>query len=1028
MLTIGAIAVLGGEGAALAPVPGLAFPCPTRAEARGSGGEARGSGVARASCPCSHRLEAGTTRNQDTLLTQGAQGDPGMPLGETAPADTAQPEKTEPTPPPPAAAPPPTPADARDLLMHGSYEQAAEVYERLSSDPALALEARLGLGRCRLEVGRYDETVVELSALEAKESAEWHYLLARLYERIGNYDDVLEHARAAVGINARHAGARLLVGRMLELLGRRDDAVEACRWFDRQLVEVGELPPDAAWVTDAAQGFLRYSVLTGTNVPSRTQHVLHQMLQQVYDRLDRSYWPARIAAADLLREKFNNNEEDGSVSDYQAALRINPNLPEAYVGLGEVALEEWRFEEVEQKVERALQANPHYAPALHLLAKKFLLERRYQQAGEACDRALAINPNDLAAMSLSAAAAACRYDQAGVEDMQTRVAAINPAYAMFHRTMGDALSGIRQYAASETEYLKAGELDPTDANARTELGMMYMQWGLEDKARDALDAAWALDPYNQRTKFTLELLDLLQGFARHETEHFVVRYDDKRDPGLGEYVADYLESIYGPVTGDYETPLDSKTIIEFFPTHRQFGVRITGKPWIHTVGACTGRVIALATPRDSVELAGRYSMTRVLRHEFVHTVTLAATNNRIPHWFTEGLAVYQEDAPRSFEWTELLADAVRRDQLFTLESIDWGFIRPKRASDRQTAYAQSEWMCEYIVERFGYGVIQSMLNRFRSGETQFKVFIEQLGIEPDDFDRDFHAWAKAQAGRWGLDLTPPENVVALRALAASADADAAMLGRLARAEADESQYEAALKAAHRALELDENEPNALKTLVRVVAELIGEVANESVRRAFEDELLPAAERLLKVDPDGWTAPKVLGTIALRREEWDRAVEVLKRLQHLCPMDPLSWRGLAGIYLDRGDDEAALPQLLELARIEQDDPDVPGRLATIVRRRGNLREAQYWYGQALFIDPFSADLHEALGDTCMQIGDTAAALREYRMLTLIEPGDPKHFEAAALAANKLGDTAQAADFARRAVELNPASSVRSLIPD
>ena len=255
------------------------------------------------------------------------------------------------------ASKPPTLADARDLLMHGSYEQAVEAYETLSSDPAFALQAQLGLARCHIETGRYDETIADLLALGARDSADWHHLLARLYGEIGNYDDVLEHARAAIGINARHAGARLLLGRTLELLGRREDAVETYRWFDRELVEVGDLPRDAAWVTSTALGFLRYSVLTGTNVASRTRHVLHEMLQNVYERVDRSYWPARIAAADLLRERFNNDPEDGSVSDYEAALEINPKLPAAHVGLGEVALEGGRFEQGEQNVERSLEVN-----------------------------------------------------------------------------------------------------------------------------------------------------------------------------------------------------------------------------------------------------------------------------------------------------------------------------------------------------------------------------------------------------------------------------------------------------------------------------------------------------------------------------------------------------------------------------------------------------------------------------------------------------------------------------------------------
>ncbi len=921
-------------------------------------------------------------------------------------------------------------ADARDLLMQGSYEAAMEAFQNLSGDPQHAVQAGLGLAKCRLQIGQYDEAVAGLKTLNAETSAEWHVLLAELLARVGKYDDAQAHLQALIKIDERHAKARLQLGRLQEMLGRRDEAIETYRWFDRQLVERPDLPKDAAWITNAALGFYRYSVLTGTDAARRTQHVLSEMLQPAYTRLDRGYWPARIAAGDLLREKFNNDAEDGSVSDYFASLKINPNLCEAQVGLGEVALDGWQFEEVERRVEAALKVNPNFAPAHHLLAKKLILERRYEQAREACERATKINANDLIALSLSAAAAACRYDQAGVEQMRTRVTAINPRCALFHRTLGDAYSGIRQYAASEREYLQAIELDGSDANARTELGMMYMQWGPEDKARDALDAAWALDPYNDRTKFTLELLDRLHKFASHETAHFVVKYDAERDPGLGEYVASYLEPIYESVTSDFQTPLTEKTIIEIFPSSRAFAVRITGKPWIHTVGASTGRIIALSSPRDSAELMGRYNLAQVLKHEFTHTVTLAATENRIPHWFTEGLAVYQEDAARPFIWAELLADAIRRDRLFTLESIDWGFMRPRRPSDRQMAYAQSEWMVEYIVERFGYDMIQTMINRFRAGKTQAEVFTGSLSVEPAQFDRDFRDWARAQAAKWScaFDLSAPGNIEELREAASKEGASATALGRLARAELDEEEDERALAAARKALTLDENEPNGLNVLTQILMTRAQEEKSESGKREYEDEAQPLLERLIRIDPDQWRGRKHLAEIMLRRKDWDRAAEELKRLQRLCPMDPTSWGGLAGIYLQRGEEDAALPQLLELASIQQNDDTIPGKIASIVRRRGELREAQHWLRQALSINPSGIDLHRDLGDVSMQIGDLEAALREYKALTVLQPTNVKNFEAAAMAAQKLGAIDQAQALARQAFKLDPQTQVRSMLPE
>ena len=924
--------------------------------------------------------------------------------------------------------PPPTLADARDSLMEGYYERATEAFERLADEPEHARGARLGLARCRLQTGKYLEALSGLIALDAKDSSEWHYLLADTYSRFGRYEAVLKHAQLAIELNKDDAASRYLRATMLEYLGRRDEAIEEYRWFDRQLVERAELRPDARWLTYTAQGFLRYSVLTRTDVARRTDHVLNNMLVEAYGRLDRSYWPARIAAADLLCEKYNNDEDDGSVSDYRAALRINSNLPEAHVGLGRVMLQRWNFKEVERRAELALEINPNFAPAIYLLSGKLVTERRYKEALETCERALAVNPNDLAALSFSAVASACLYDKAAVDEMARRVARINPRCAFFHRAMGDAFSGIHQYPASEREYLKAIELDPTDANARTELGMMYMLWGEEEKARDVLDAAWELDKFNERTKFTLELLDMLDDFARYESEHFIIKYKEETDPGLGEYVANYLEDTYQQITDDYNWSLKKKTIIEIFPTHRQFAVRISGRPWIQTVGACTGRVIAMDSARHSPDLPyGPYNLGRVLRHEFTHTVTLAATDFRIPRWFTEGLAVMQEEAPRSFSWSQLLANAVRRDELFTLEEIDWRFIRPKKITDSTQAYAQGEWMVEYIIERFGYDTINQMIEAYYRGLTQPEVTRTTLGIDMERFDQDFKVWARKQVETWGFDLIPPENAMMLRALALVSGDDADVQSRLARAEFEAENFEQALTAARKALELDENEPHGLEVLCKVLAKYISKEQSEAGIREYEEEALPALRRLAKIDPNNWTAPRGLAGIALRREEYDDALDHLKTLQRICPRDPFSWSGLAGIYLKRNQDELALIQLMELARTNEHDPEIPGQIGRIFKRKGELGEARYWLGQALLIDPFGVELHEDLGEVSMRAGDSKAALREYRMLTKLEPEEPKHFEKAAFAAHKLGDKEAAGKFATKAVSLDPESAAKPLTP-
>src|SRR5262249_26559594 len=157
------------------------------------------------------------------------------------------------------------------------------------------------------------------------------------------------------------------------------------------------------------------------------------------------------------------------------------------------------------------------------------------------------------------------------------------------------------------------------------------------------------DSFNHQTFNVLELLDQLERFAHQQAGHFVLKLNAEQDAALVPFFADRLAQIYKDVTAEFAAVPTTQTAIEVFPSHSEFSVRITGRPWVHTVGACTGPVIALDAPRRTGSVTP-FNWARTLRHEFTHTVTLAATGNRIPHWMTEGMAVYAEHSPRSWSW------------------------------------------------------------------------------------------------------------------------------------------------------------------------------------------------------------------------------------------------------------------------------------------------------------------------------------------------------------------------------------------
>ncbi|HVP13105.1 MAG TPA: tetratricopeptide repeat protein, partial [Phycisphaerae bacterium] len=674
------------------------------------------------------------------------------PPTDTQPADTQSAETQ------PAASRPSTPcSSARECFLRGDYDAAIEFYDDLGRGGGEdAVRAACGQTEIDLQIGNYAGGIARLRGLESKgrESADWHACLAALLAEIGKYDEAIEHNRRALELESGHLRARWQLGQLYEMLGREKDAIDTYEPVERLMTE-GTLPSAPEDLVYVGKSFCRISLLTRhPNRVQRTKHVLTEVYQEAFDVIDPLFWPGRLAAAELLLEKHNRTE---AKSDFAAICAQNPKVPDAHVGLGRIALAEWDFEKAEQEAETALDINPRHVPAMLLLADIRMTQRQHKDAVAAAGRALEVNPNSIEALAVLAAAQWWMGDRAASQSAQERVLKINPRPAAMHCILGVWLGADRRFPEAREHLSKAIEYAPTWPAPRTELGRLYMETGEEALARKTLDEAFALDSFDADTHGILGLLDQLEKFARLETKHFVIKYDAKADSVIGPYFAESLEALYAGVCRDFGADLDKRTIIEVFPDHMGFSMRTAGRPFIATIGACTGRVIAMTAPRPTSSTFGRFNWVNVLRHEFTHTVTMAVTDNRIPHWFTEGLAVREEQPRQSWSVKYLLSSAVRHDRLFTLESIDWGFIRPREPDARGLAYAQSEWMVEFITERYGDRAIPGMLKAMREGVTQEQVFKQVLKCEPAAFEKEFKAWAAKGVEAWGLPDVSEEN-------------------------------------------------------------------------------------------------------------------------------------------------------------------------------------------------------------------------------------------------------------------------------
>ena len=849
--------------------------------------------------------------------------------------------------------------------------QPSPLVTRLIEDPLTTEEERALL---RVRHGRWDDLDATRLPLDVRAG------LALMRYELG--DPLLRDERVNAMIRGRAAlergeperveellkdnqtlPARVLRAQAMQDRGRYDDAVALLLPL-RDLAHADKLAtaPD---VVAAAEAVSMLARLQGR--PSEDYHLAITLLGHARADLDPLYTPAYLAEADLLMSKGNRREAQAA---YLEALALNPGSGEAWHGLGSLATSSFAFEQATFTVGKLREVNPAHPLADRLEARIALQQRDAPLAKTMLEPALAEFPTQRSLLALYAAARALSYEPEAMQATLDTLDRLAPGSAEGRYIVGEALSGARQYDESRAMLEEAIRREPNWPEPRVELGLMLMQKGDLPAARDAFAAGLALDRFNIQASNQSELVQKLLAYPTIETDHFIIRYSpDTPDVVLARDMSTRLEGIFEEVTPVYQHEPRVKTQIDLLPNMEYFAVRITGMPDIWTIAACTGDVIGMTPPRPGPQQRGAFDWVNVIRHEYVHTVTLDQTQNRIPHWFTEACAVSSEKPTRNWQTYQLLASALHAEKLFSLDDINWGFIRPKTELDRPLAYAQSHWMLEYIRERWGNDAVVELLGLFREGVPHVLAFERVLGIDAGRFEKEFRAWAEASVKAWGLEPRRddeavrkavgrgpvgeetlkglmekhPSHPAVLKAAAehrltklgeAADDGAVAAAGEAVEAYAaavpvDPWIYEARLRIAGHRDDL-EGATAALEELDLRAADSgrfaakLAELSREAGR--YEDGLA-YAERALEREPYNGTYRELAATLALQAGEMDRAVFHLESIALLEPDRPVHQLRLAAIYdkVGRGEDAAKARERAEALTAK------PGKQATDARR-------------------------------------------------------------------------------------------------
>ncbi len=755
--------------------------------------------------------------------------------------------------------------------------------------------------------------------------------------------------------------------------GDRSAAAEELRGL-REAFYNGDPELSAAELTAAAEGIVLLARLEGRGGLDDFRLAL-RLLEKARDRVDPLYWPAMVAEARILLGKSNVEQAEQAA---RQALALNPTAADALHILGTIAVGSFNFSAVDETVSYLRSVNAQHLTADQIEAASLIRQKDPDAARTTLAPALDRYPKQRELLLLAAQTEALAYDDQALEQAANRFRVLSPDSAELPAALGDFYADARQYDLARKFLADAIALEPGWSDLHVLLGKTLMQQGDLPAASLALRRAQGLDPSHVDVVNYLKLVDKMLRWETLETDHFIIRYrthDDQGKPVSDAVWARDVQRLVDPLAKElierFQYTPTVKTQLDLLPDDYHFSVRIAGLPEIWTVGACTGDVIAMTAPRVGVHRQFEtYDWLLVLRHEYVHTLTLGKTNNRIPHWFTEALAVDQETTGRTWDRHQLLSKALREGWLFGLDDISWGFIRPKRPFDRSLAYAQGGWIVEYIEERFGYDTLLDMMDLQAEGATNARSLYETTGLTIEQFDADFLAWATEQVEAWGMDL--PE-------------AEAAVLKRITTDDGD----------------LKDGSSN-LPALDALISE----------------EGLQGQPDLLK-----FRAQVIMEAKPLDIEAAFAAVEAYRKAR---PVDPWADRMAVKLSAKRGDLPDALEPLKRLDAGENSVSEYADTLSILHRQAGRLDAAQAALGRALLREPFNADFRERSVRVALMRRDLQEAAFQLESLTLLEPGQDQHFTRLAYVLARLGQPQAASQAAQQAKALNSEAPVDHLL--
>jgi predicted O-linked N-acetylglucosamine transferase (SPINDLY family) len=179
----------------------------------------------------------------------------------------------------------------------------------------------------------------------------------------------------------------------------------------------------------------------------------------------------------LIRQG-NDAEDAGRFNEalqlYQVATQVAPDLPKAYLNLGNAQLANANPVMALKSYARALELQPDYAPAHYNSGNALVAMLQYAEAVHNYQSALAINPNFLDAWVALGFAQHHLSDYSAAVSSYSRALELNPAYAQVLNNLGITYISLSEYRQATACFNRAIKLMPDNPESYYHRALLHI--------------------------------------------------------------------------------------------------------------------------------------------------------------------------------------------------------------------------------------------------------------------------------------------------------------------------------------------------------------------------------------------------------------------------------------------------------------------------------------------------------------------------------------------------------------------------